>query len=478
MRVLMVASEVSPHAKTGGLADVAGALPRALARLGHQVDVVTPLYRGTARPQASGTSFDVVVGEKIYPTHAYDAVHGLVRVVLLEQPALFDRAGLYGESGEDYPDNPLRFAFLARAALDWGAAQGTAYDVVHAHDWQGGLVPVLMRQAFASHEAFVRATTVFTIHNLAYQGSFDASWLPRLGLGWGLFRPDALEYWGKVSYLKGGVMFSRRITTVSRRYAREIQTPEHGFGFDGILRSRAADLSGIVNGIDYEEWNPEVDPYLVEPFSAEHLEGKQTTKVQLLRDLGLHSDAALASPLIGMVSRMVDQKGLDLLAEIADDLPLLDATFAVLGTGDAKYESMWRSLSERHPGRIAVRVGFDEGLAHRIEGGADLFLMPSRFEPCGLNQMYSLRYGTLPIVRAVGGLADTVENLDPATGAGTGFVFEDYSPQALLGTLRWALETYQDRDQWRKMQRAGMAVDFSWDRSAREYVKVYGGATG
>jgi len=478
MRVLMVASEVSPHAKTGGLADVTGALPRALARLGHQVDVVTPAYRGTALPDAPGGQFDVLVGGETFRTRACEVVDGGVRAVLLDQPALFDRAGLYGESGQDYEDNPVRFAFLARAALEWGASQGKAYDVVHGHDWQAGLVPVLIRQTFASHEVFARATTVFTIHNLAFQGSFDASWLPRLGLGWGLFRPDALEYWGKVSYLKGGLMFSRRLTTVSRRYAGEIQTPEHGFGFDGILRSRAADLTGIVNGIDYEVWNPETDPHLVEPFSADHLERKQATKVQLLRDMGLYSKASVRRPLIGMVSRMVDQKGLDLVAEIAGELHELDATFVVLGTGEAKYESMWRTLSTDHPSRVAVRVGFDEGLAHRIEGGADLFLMPSRFEPCGLNQMYSLRYGTLPIVRAVGGLADTVQNLDPATGEGTGFVFEDYSPQALLGTLRWALATYEDRDQWRRMQLAGMARDFSWDRSAREYVKVYGGPTG
>jgi starch synthase len=290
---------------------------------------------------------------------------------------------------------------------------------------------------------------------------------------------DALEYFGRISLLKGGILFSRMITTVSPQYAREIQTPELGFGFDGILRYRAADLVGILNGIDYDQWDPARDPHLPEPFDASHLEGKAASKRALLAEVGLAVNGqTLARPLVGMISRLVDQKGFDLLAALSDDLPGLEASFVLLGSGERRYEDLWLGLAARHPDRVGVRIGFDEGLAHRIEGGADLFLMPSRFEPCGLNQMYSLRYGTVPLVRATGGLADTVKNFDPATGGGTGFTFEEYSPEALLGTLRWALGVYEDRAVWRRIQVAGMRQDFSWDASALQYVKVYERAIG
>ncbi len=478
MRVLMVASEVTPYSKTGGLADVTGALPRALARLGHDVDIVVPAYRGTRVPDAPPTPLRVVVGASVHEAAVTAFPVSGVRIVVLHHPGFFDRASLYGEAGTDYPDNPERFAFLARGALEWAASQRQSYDAVHTHDWQTGLVPVLLKHAFGAHPVFRHATTVHTVHNLAYQGTFDASWLPRVGLGWGMFRPDALEYWGRISYLKGGITFSQRLTTVSRRYAQEIQTPEYGCGFDGILKDRAADLTGITNGIDYDEWDPMRDPHLVEPFDAASLERKRATKIDVLREFGVMSPEAVERPLVGLVSRLVDQKGFDLISEIAEALPGLAATFVLLGTGDARYEAFWRELAVRYPTQVGVHIGFDEARAHRIEGGADLFLMPSRFEPCGLNQMYSSRYGTIPLVRAVGGLADTVENLDVATGEGTGFAFEEYSPEALLRTLTWALATYQDRKQWRRMQVAGMARDFSWDRSAREYVKVYGRAAG
>jgi starch synthase len=445
MRILMVASEALPFAKTGGLADVVGALPRALARLGHTVDVVMPRYRG------------VTAGSSI----------ARLRVPLGGQVDY-----LYGAGGHDYADNAERFAFLARAALEWAATE-PRYDVVHGHDWQAGLVPVLLRTTFASHPLGM-LPCVFTIHNLAYQGLFDASWLPRLGFGWELFHQDALEYWGRISFLKGGLMFSRTITTVSPTYAREIQTSEYGSGFDGILRYRSADLVGILNGIDYDQWDPARDPNLPVPYDASNLEGKAAAKVAVLEEFDLPVTVeTLARPLVGMISRLVDQKGFDLLAGLADELPRLPASFVLLGTGERRYEDLWLGLAARHSRRIGARIGFDERLAHLIEGGADLFLMPSRFEPCGLNQMYSLRYGTVPLVRATGGLADTVRNLDPATGEGTGFTFAEYSPQALIGTLRWALSIYPERELWRRVQQAGMREDFSWDASAREYVKVY-----
>jgi starch synthase len=470
VRVLMIASEASPFSKTGGLGDVVGALPRALARLGHDVDVVVPRYRGTTAGERVGT-LRVALGGQAAESPVWSARIDGVRVVFIEHSPYYDREHLYGAGGRDYADNPERFAFLCQAALEWAVATGWRYDVVHAHDWQGGLTPVLL----ARRQLPVRPVpVVFTIHNLAYQGIFDAGWLPRLGLGWDLMRIGAMEYWGQISFLKAGIVFSHVITTVSPRYAREIQTPEYGFGFEGILRARAADLVGILNGIDYDEWDPQRDPHLPQPYSASNLAGKAAAKRQLLERYGLPAGPeALERPLVGMVSRMVDQKGFDLLAAATDELPQLGAAFVVLGSGERRYEDLWLALAARHPDRIGVRIGFDEALAHLIEGGADLFLMPSRFEPCGLSQMYSLRYGTVPLVRATGGLADTVRNFDPWTGEGTGFTFDEYSPNALVRTLRWALDVYRDRAVWRRIQAAGMQQDFSWDASARRYEAVY-----
>ena len=469
----MVASEAVPFAKTGGLADVIGALPRALAGLGHEVDVVMPRYRGieAGSPERVIT---VALGNLVSDARCYVAAGERVRTIFIDHPGYFDRDHLYGANGHDYVDNPERFAFLCQAALNWAAESSTPYDVVHAHDWQAGLVPVLHERMAESSPALDRLATVFTIHNLAYQGVFDASWLPYLGLGWGLMRVDAMEYWGRVSYLKAGVVFSQLITTVSPRYAQEIQTPELGFGFDGILRERGSDLIGILNGIDYDQWDPERDSNIPRPYHANNLDGKEAAKRELLERYRLPASAeALARPVVGLISRMVDQKGFDLLADIADELPRLGATVVLLGSGERRYEDLWLALATRHPDRVAVHIGFDERLAHLIEAGADLFLMPSRFEPCGLNQMYSLRYGTVPLVRATGGLADTVQNFDPASGSGTGFTFDEYSPQALLGTLRWALGVFMDRRTWRRMQQAGMRQDHSWAASARRYVEVY-----
>jgi starch synthase len=473
----MVASEVHPFAKTGGLADVLGALPRALVKLGHHVDVVLPRYRtvtvGTPIGQISvslGGQVDVV------EVTAVDS-HG-ARVVFVSHPAYFDREYLYGAPSRDYPDNPERFAFLSQAALTWAASTGERYDIVHAHDWQAGLVPLMIPRTVPEWRGGARPAAVFTIHNLAYQGVFDASWLPRLGFGWDLMRVDALEYWSRISFLKGGIVFSDVITTVSPRYAQEIQTPELGFGFDGILRARSADLVGILNGIDYDQWDPERDLNLPVPFSASKMAGKAVAKRRVLEAFGLPgTPETRRRPLVAMISRMVDQKGFDLLGEISETLPALGASFVLLGSGEPRFEAQWRDLAVRFPYRIGVRIGFDDGLAHLVEGGADIFLMPSRFEPCGLNQMYSLRYGTVPVVRATGGLFDTVRDVDEKSGTGTGFTFTEYTPSALLGALGRALAMFENRPAWRRIQRAGMSDDFSWDASAREYVKVYERAT-
>lgn len=473
MRILMVASEAVPFAHTGGLGDVMGALPRALVRLGHEVAVVLPRYRGITAGKVAAR-LPVAIGPQVADTDFHVVDHQGVRMVFVDHPGYFDREHLYGIAERDYADNPERFAFLCQAALNWAAEAERPYEIVHAHDWQAGLVPLLLGQMFRAQLFPGRLPTVFTIHNLAYQGTFDASWLPRLGLPWDLMRMDALEYWGRISLLKAGVVFSRLITTVSPRYAEEIQTPEFGFGFDGILRERSQDLVGILNGIDYDHWNPARDPHLPEPYSASNLAGKQAAKRALLEAFQVPvTAAALAQPVVGLASRMVDQKGFDLLAGLADELPRLGAIFVLLGSGERRYEDLWLGLAARYPDRIAARIGFDERVSHLIEAGADLFLMPSRFEPCGLGQMYSQRYGTVPLVRATGGLFDTVRNFDPADGTGTGFTFEEYSPQALLGTLRWALGVFRDRQTWERIQVAGMQQDHSWDASARRYVEVY-----
>ena len=472
MRILTVASEAVPFAKTGGLADVIGALPFALSRLGHHVDVVMPRYRGIIDGEPAG-GVTVRLGGQVSGAAIWVACRERVRMIFVEHPAYFDRDFLYGTAGQDYPDNPERFAFLAVAALEWAASVPDRFDVFHGHDWQAGLVPMLLRTGRAP-AALAQVPSVFTIHNLAYQGVFDASWLPRLGFGWELMRIDALEYWGRISYLKSGLMFSDIITTVSPRYAREIQTPEYGFGFDGILRYRANDVVGILNGIDYDQWDPARDPHIPEPYNADDIAGKRAAKRAVLERYGFRVDEAMLSrPLVGMISRLVDQKGFDLIAQVADQFSTLEASFVLLGSGDRRHEDLWLGLAARHPDRIGAKVGFDEGLAHLIEAGADLFLMPSRFEPSGLNQMYSMRYGTVPVVRAVGGLDDTVRNFNPRTGEGTGFSFDDYTAQALLNTLRWALDVFADPAAWRRIQRQGMTKDFSWDASARQYVKVY-----
>lgn len=474
LRILMIASEAQPFSKTGGLADVVGALPRALAHLGHEVTVVTPRYRGIDVGELF-TTVDVSVGESTFEVGLFETTLELgAKVLFADCPPLFARTGVYNEQNVDYWDNPLRFAVLTLAALEWAGMQSTPPSLVHAHDWQTGLAPVYLQSRFASHPVLGGVPTVFTIHNIAYQGVFDKSWVPRLELGWEDFQVNGYEFWDRVSYLKAGVSFSNVITTVSPTYAEEIQRPEYGYGFDGIMRANADRLVGILNGIDTAEWNPSADPHVPVPFSADDLSSKAEAKRALLDLFMLPTDeVGLQRPVIGMVSRMVEQKGLDLIEAASARLMALDATFVVVGTGDARYQNMWRRLAARHPDRVGVFIGFEEARAHLVEAGADIFLMPSRYEPCGLNQMYSQRYGTVPVVRAVGGLVDTVRPFDPRNGQGTGFLFSDYRPEAMLDAVERALATFRRQAAWKRLQIRGMRKDFSWDRSAEEYVKVY-----
>jgi starch synthase len=472
--VLIIGSEALPFAKTGGLADVLGVLPASLARLGWMVTLALPRYRG-ARVGTLVERFPITVGGYTADVGLFEApIADGARAILVDCPELYDRESLYGPADADYPDNPRRFAVLVRAALEFAGRQGRGPTIVHGHDWQAGLAPVYLKTLYADHPILGGTPSVFTIHNLAYQGICDADWLPRLDLPWDLLSIEQLEYWGRISLLKGGINNAERITTVSRKYAEEIQTREFGAGFDGILRRRSADLVGIPNGIDVDEWDPSRDRFLPAPYSAADVDPKAVSKRVVLTRYGLPiTEENLARPLVGVISRMVDQKGFDLIADVSDRLPGLDAKFVVPGSGEARYENLWKRLAAAHPDRIGVRIGFDEGLAHLVEGGADIFLMPSRYEPSGLNQLYSLRYGTVPVVRAVGGLADTVRDYSPRSPRSNGFAFREYTGEALLEALRRALALYGDRKRWRTLQVAGMREDHSWDRSAREYVKMY-----
>jgi starch synthase len=470
IEILFVASEVAPWSKTGGLGDVAGALPRALAARGHAVVVVTPRY-GSIDPHRAGFRHVekplVVRGEPCTLWVKKEAA----TVYLVEHERFFgSRRGLYGDGHHDWGDNAERFAYLSRAALALPAALGLTPRIVHANDWQAGLIPFLLRQEHGHDPALAGARTVFTIHNLAYQGIFPKGVVPVLGLPWDVFRYEAMEFHDQLSFMKAALAFADRITTVSPTYAREIVTPAGGADLDALLRHRGRDLSGILNGIDAHEWDPARDPHLPAHFSAANLDGKAANKAALQREVGLPVRPDV--PLLAMVSRLAEQKGVDLVAAALPALVSGDVQVALLGSGDKRYEEAFARVGRERPDRVAARIGFDEGLAHRIEAAADVFLMPSRFEPCGLNQMYSLRYGTVPVVRAVGGLEDTVEDYD-GWKRGTGFKFHEYSPQALALAVRRALDVYRDRAAWRGLVLRGMAEDNSWERSAARYEALY-----
>ena len=472
MRILFAASEGLPFSKTGGLADVVEALPRALVEMGHDVAVVLPRYRGTTASALVVPSLTVPMGKRLrFPAVADGTlVHG-VRYYFIDDPEYFDREKLYGNDKGDYPDNPERFTEFARATIEV-AKQVWPPDVIHCHDWQAAMVAVLLRSLYSSDPLLRRVPVIFTIHNLGYQGLFPAEVLERIGLPESLFTVRGLEFYKRVNFLKGGLVFADYLTTVSRKYAEEIQTPEYGHGLEGVIRERADRLIGILNGVDYSTWSPESDKFIAAKYSLRDLAGKRECKKQLLEEFRLPAEN-LARPLVGMVSRFADQKGFDLIAEAAEEMLQDSLALVALGTGEAKYETLFRELAQRYPARVGVRIGYDNALAHKIEAGADLFLMPSRYEPCGLNQIYSLRYGTVPVVRATGGLDDTIEPFDPRTGRGTGFKFSAYTGTAMVECLRKALRVYRDPKAWRTLQTNGMTKDFSWKASAAEYAKLY-----
>ncbi|MDX2267133.1 MAG: glycogen synthase GlgA [Bryobacter sp.] len=465
-RILMVSSEAAPLAKSGGLADVLGALPPELNALGEECAVVLPRYPSIliSPEELVYRNLRVYLGSGFYECDIYRKELRGTPYFLVEHLGLYGRDGLYGDRYGDFGDNHIRYGLLCGVAIGIARYLFPA-QIFHAHDWQGGLLPLYLKNFVSGDPAFAGARSVFTIHNLGYQGLTPREKLWEAGVDDRFYRPDMLEFNGAASLLKSGIIFADAITTVSPNYAREIQTPEYGFGLDGLLRARSSALTGILNGCDYEEWNPETDPFLAANYSAKEPAGKAACKRALLEEFGLgHREDR---PLVGIVSRLAYQKGFEIVGGVLDEmLAWRDVTFVVLGGGETSLEQMFWTYAARYPDRMIFWKGYNNALAHRIEAGADLFLMPSRYEPCGLNQMYSLRYGTLPVVRATGGLDDTVDGE-------TGFKFWRFEPWDLAECLRYALGVYADSDRWAKMQATAMGRDYSWARSARAYTRLY-----
>jgi starch synthase len=478
LRILLMSSEATPYAKTGGLADVAGALPRALAALGHDVRLLMPKYRGVeARAGAltlAAGGIRVPLGDRVVEGGLFEGrTPDGVTVYFLAHDHYYDREALYGTADGDYWDNCERFIFFCRGALEAVAALGAGGwrpQVIHANDWQTGLVPVYLRTLYREHPVLRSVGTLFTIHNLAYQGVFWHYDMPMTGLGWDLFTPAGIEFYGRLNFLKGGLVFSDLLTTVSRTYAHEIRTAAFGAGLEGVLEERSHDLHGVVNGIDFEAWNPETDAAIAKRFGPGDLEGKAICRRALEDEMGLTPGRG---PIIGMVTRLASQKGLDLTLEALPGLLAAGARLVLLGSGEAPLEEAFTDAARVHRGRVAVRIGYSDEIARRIFAGADCFLMPSRYEPCGLSQLIALRYGTVPVVRRTGGLADTVRDAATDRRAGTGFLFDAFAVDALVEAVGRAVAAHADRARWAVIVRNGMAEDFSWGASAREYSSLY-----
>lgn len=480
LKIALISPEFYPLAKTGGLADVAGALSKALSRLGHQVAVFLPNYRGIQTKynpqQVSVKPVQISIGDKQVEAKLKElSLPGnQSKICLVDSPLYFDRQELYRDprTGVDYEDNDERFILFPRATLEFLKALDFKPDVIHCNEWQTALACAYLKTIYQTDPFFANTGTLFSIHNLAYQGVFPPESFLKIGLPPELYYPlSPFEFFGKVNFLKTGIHYSDLINTVSQTYSKEIQTAEYGCGLEGALKARSSDLYGIVNGVDYTEWSPETDRLIPAQYDPANLTPKLTNKRVLFKECGF-SLKRLKWPALGMISRLADQKGFDLLAEIAGDLLKKELVLVILGTGDLAYEKLLKELEAKYPDRLKAFITFDERLAHLIEAGCDLFLMPSRYEPCGLNQLYSLRYGTVPVVRATGGLADTINDFG-VDGKGTGFSFKDYKSGEFLKAIESALTVYRDKAQWEILQKNGMSQDFSWERSAEKYVELY-----
>jgi starch synthase len=470
----MVSPEAAPFARTGGLGDVLGSLPRVLERLGLRVSLIMPAYRpilhGSLPIEDTGIRFAVPISSRQEEGTLLKATMGeAITVYFIRADRYFDRDYLYGTPEGDYPDNTERFAFFSRAALE--VLKLYPPDILHAHDWQSALAITFLKAQSHLYPRLSSVKTVFTVHNLGYQGVFSPLDWHLLNLDQSLFTPRYLEFFGRINLLKGGLIFADAITTVSPTYAREIQTAEQGFGLEGIFQGRADSLVGILNGADYTVWNPETDPFIAARFGMRALSGKKACKADLQRSFHLPENPEI--PVVGMVSRLAAQKGFDLLEGALDELVSRNLQFILLGTGDSRYQDFFTGAAARYPAKVGVRIAFDESLSHRVVAGSDLLLLPSRYEPGGLLQLYGFRYGTVPVVRATGGLKDTVREFDPETGKGNGFVFSSYEAAEFLAAVGRALGLFPQRTKWRTLAKNGMAADFSWDRSARLYLSLY-----
>jgi starch synthase len=484
LHIVVFAAEAVPYVKVGGLADVVGALPKVIEKLGQKITLMLPGYKTIQFDRFDIRHFEPVPNFYVAMGPGYaraDVYHTKlpgteIEVFFLASTDYFNRDGVYDDPAtkEGYPDNMKRYVFFGKAGVELMRRLGRPIDIVHCHDSHTGLIPGLLRTTWEADPFFRTTGILFTVHNLAYQGLYPRETLYWAGIDYKHFYPTSpFEFWGRVNFMKVGICFADLLSTVSKTYAMEIQSsPEFGYGLEGVLRARKDDLFGIMNGIDYAEWNLETDPLIPARYSVRDLSGKAVCKVELLKAFGLPIEKG-STPLIGIVSRLADQKGLDLVAEAMDEIASLDLQMVVLGTGQKKYHELFERLAALYPRKVAVKLIFDNALAHLVEAGADIFLMPSRYEPCGLNQLYSLRYGTVPVVRATGGLADSVLDYDPSNDTGTGFSFKNYLAQDMLSALKRALLVYSDTVVWRRLMLRGMSQDWSWERSAREYLLLY-----
>ncbi|MBI5675352.1 MAG: glycogen synthase GlgA [Nitrospirae bacterium] len=475
MKALIASSEVVPFAKTGGLADVAGTLVNELKKAGVDAGIILPFYKSIKQAASDlgimplNKEIAVPLGNEIEKGRLWKGrTSEGADAYFIENDKFYDRDGLYGTPEGDYPDNASRFIFYSRGVIEAMKALGLNADIIHCNDWQTGLIPVYLKTIY--RDEFPKTATIMTVHNLGYQGIFPRLDMPLTGLGWEMFHMEALEFYGKLNLLKGGLLFADVITTVSKTYAKEIQTPEYGFGLENVLNNRSSDLYGIINGIDYSEWQPWKDKLIPAKYNKKNLSGKAECKKRLQIECGLPEDN---SPLIGMVTRLSSQKGLDLVAEAAEGIVESGAQLVILGIGEEHFHEILSRLQAKYSRNISLTIGFDNMLAHKIYAGSDIFLMPSLYEPCGLGQLIALRYGTIPVARRTGGLNDTIAEYDFSLGSGTGFLFDMYSQDQMLSAIKLAVETFKDKKRWEQVQHNAMSQDFSWHKSAKEYIALY-----
>jgi starch synthase len=476
LKILLASSEVHPYAKTGGLADIAGSLPKALKQLGHDVRVIMPKYKSVAKCPLGihpvGLDIDVPIGGVRKKGFLFlGSLNENIPIYFVANDTYYFRDHIYGTPQGDYPDNAQRFIFFCRSVLEVCKSLGFQPDIIHCNDWQTGLVPAYLKTVYARDRWFQNTRTIFSVHNLGYQGNFPSSALKTAGLPFSVYTPDGVEFFNHFSFLKTGLVYADLLTTVSPTYAKEIQTETFGFKMDGVLRQRSKELFGILNGVDTLEWNPQLDPCIETNYGPKSLKGKLACKKALADLFSLKVNDKI--PLLAMVTRLSGQKGIELIIKAMEDILAAGAAFVVLGSGDPEYENYFLQMQKRYPHQIGVHIGFDETLAHKILAGSDLLLMPSQYEPCGLTQMYSLRYGTVPVVRSVGGLQDSIKEFNGKTLKGTGFKFKKFTVDPFLLTVKKALSLYQNKKHWRRLMLNGMEADHSWDRAARKYSQVY-----